>query len=291
MGQAPAHLGLPQATTATLRLSLHATQAEADLLQALSLWLTLGGAGSRTRRGAGALALANERAARELGVPATLDELKAFFRKSCQPAAVPAALAGVFSLARTRHVYLGVPCRDAERAQESLLSALRAARQERRDGGRSRQSDWPEGDAVRLKTGAHAAHPPRLNTAEQYPRAVLGLPIVLHFKDRPPAEPKDHQILGAIPGANGTWQKLERYSSPILLRPVRIFRGNVATYVPVAVFTDCTLPSSARPYVVTDPNGAVDPRHVVPSYDLQAHADAVLQRIENVFVTQGFQAL
>jgi hypothetical protein len=61
--------------------------------------------------------------------------------------------------------------------------------------------------------------------------------------------------------------------------------------VPVAVFTGCTLPSSARPYVVTDPNGAVDPRNVVSSYDLQAHADAVLRRIETVFVSQGFQAL
>jgi len=42
---------------------------------------------------------------------------------------------------------------------------------------------------------------------------------------------------------------------------------------------------------VTDPRAPLDPRHVVPSYDLQAHADAILRRIENVFINQGFQAL
>jgi CRISPR-associated protein Cmr1 len=296
MGQAPAHLGLPQATSATLGLRRRSEadqiqQIQKEILQALRLWLVLGGAGSRTRRGAGALALSNPAAARELGVPATLDELKAFLRTCCQPAAVPAALAGVFSLARTRHVYLGPPVRDAELAQTKLLSALKTARQERRDKGRSHQSDWPEGDAIRHKTGIHTAHPPRPGTADLYPRAVLGLPIVMHFNAHPPADPPEHQILGALPGANGAWEKLERYSSPILLRPVRIFRGKDASYVPVAVFTDCTLPSSARPYVVTDPRAPMDPRHVVPSYALQAHADAVLRRIENVFSTQGFQAL
>src|SRR5262249_27899150 len=111
----------------------------------------------------------------------------------------------------------------------------------------------------------------------------------------PPDDPPEHQILGAVPreqGASTTWdKKLERYSSPILLRPVRIFRGRDSLYVPVAVFTDCTLPPSARPYVVPDPTGDLDPRHVVRSYALQPHADATLRRIENVFVTQGFEPL
>jgi CRISPR-associated protein Cmr1 len=295
MGQAVGEsLAIPLTThPVTLRLVLRgADEAMAgQILAALRLWLTLGGAGARTRRGTGALAPASERAARELGLPATLEELKKFLREGCRKNPIDPRLDGTFALARTRKVLVGAPCKNAEAAQEKLLDVLRTARQERRNGGRSRQSDWPEGDAVRLKTGIHARHPPRPGTADQYPRAVLGLPIVMHFKDYPPDDPEEHQILGAVLGANGTWQKLERYSSPVLLRPVRIFRGNAASYVPVAVFTDCTLPDSARPYVVTDPKAPMDPRHVVPSYDLQAHADAVLRRIENIFITQGFESL
>ena len=115
-------------------------------LEALRLWLTLGGAGARTRRGAGAMALSHPDAAKELGIPVSLEELEAFLKKHCKPQLVPAALAEVFCLARTRRVFLGPPQVSGERAQLMLLDVLRKARQEREPSktGKYGRSKWPE---------------------------------------------------------------------------------------------------------------------------------------------------
>lgn len=288
MGQAGARLVPPQGATATLQLFsfLDAPNPHEASREAFRLWVTLGGVGARTRRGSGALGLAEAKVARDLGVPTTADELRAFLRRYCERRNVPVELAGVFCLARTHQIFLGPPQMDAEQAQAYLLSALKQARQQRRAG--SNQSDWPESDAIRLKVGGSFVHSSLAKNAGQYPRAVLGLPIVVHFKDRFPREPKDHQILAVAGG-----QKLERYASPILLRPVRIFDGPKGSprYVPVALFTDCTLPSDARPLVVEDPKAPPAPRDIVTSYDLQAHADATLRRVEAAFQKPRFEPL
>jgi hypothetical protein len=182
-----------------------------------------------------------------------------------------------------------------EEAQKRLLSVLKDARQDRPHPspmvwGRSR---WPEADAIRIKAGPpHRTwhHAPVLANAGLYPRSVLGLPIVIHFKT-PPVEPNEHQILGALPSNHG-WTKLERYSSPILVRPVRVWAGNGVQYVPVAIFTDCTLPAAARPLVTTDPGGELDPADVVSSFGMLSQANLTLQRIENAFANApGFHSL
>lgn len=260
-------------------------------LDSLRLWLTLGGAGARSRRGAGALAAGTREEAKKLGLPETLQSLETFLRQHCKNQAMSPALDGVFCLARTRKIFIGPLQATGEEAQKRLLSILKDARQDRPHPaptvwGRSR---WPEADAIRLKTGPSRPwrHAPDPANAGLYPRSVLGLPIVVHFKT-PPAEPDVHHILGALPDNT----KLERYSSPILLRPVRVWEGNTAKYVPVAVFTDCTLPASARPLVTTEPTAPLNSADVVRGFAMLNHADQTLHRIENAFATApGFHSL
>jgi CRISPR-associated protein Cmr1 len=298
MGQLPARLVAPSDRTSsvlTLRSRSSVNEDLEAILDGLRLWLVLGGAGARTRRGVGALAVAEAGRARELGIPTTVAELRTFLKKHCQRREVSSSLAGVFSLARTRKIFLGPLQATGEEAQKRLLTVLRSARQDRetsttnRWGGRSR---WPEADAVRLKAGPRRAwvHSPKPANAGRYPRAALGLPIVVHYKT-PPVEPEDHHILAALPGAE-KWTKLDRYTSPLILRPVRIWENREVKYVPVAVFTDCTLPNTARPLVVTDPSAEAADADVVPGFDIASEASSTLQRIEDFFVNApGFKSL
>jgi len=263
-------------------------------LQSLHLWLTLGGTGSRTRRGAGAVAAAKLEEAKKLGLPISLQELGIFLRTHCKRQEVSNALDGVFCLARTRRIFLGPAQASGEEAQRKLLSVLRGIRQDRpRPQGGWGRSRWPEADAIRLKEGPAKSwvHPPNPENAGRFPRAALGLPIVIHFKDRPPTEPEEHQILGAQPHEQG-WRKIERYSSPVLLRPVCIWEKDRAQYVPVAIFTDCTLPADFRPLVTTKPKGELAPSDVVRNYGILNHADETLLRIESAFEkAPGFHPL
>lgn len=289
---APAH----DQNWATIKLTSGSSDEEVNkaLLESLRLWLTLGGVGSRTRRGAGAIAAKSLKEAKDLGLPTSLDDLKQFLACHCKAQAVPASLAAIFSLARKRRIFLGPPQPSGEQAQIKLLSLLKDARQDRphsdKKWGRSR---WPEPNAVRLKFDPKKPwhHAPQQSDAGRYPRAALGLPIVLHFKDPAPMEPPEHQILGAIPNA-AEWIKLERYSSPILLRPVQVWEKGGVKYVPVAIFTDCTLPPDARPLVTIDPKGKAKSTDVVTSFDIIGQANHTLQRIEQVFASEpGFRTL
>jgi CRISPR-associated protein Cmr1 len=254
-------------------------------MAALRLWLTLGGMGARTRRGAGAIAVSRPEGAERLGLPASADQLDAFLRTACRPWNVEAELDGIFSLARTWQVFAGRVLADAEQAQGDLLSALRRARQDRpaAQAGRWGRSAWPEADAIRLKSLGSYVHIPDPKNAGRYPRAALGLPIVMHYKDRPPKEPPEQQILAARPAARGGWDKIERYASPILLRPVAVWEKGQRRYVPVALFTRCTLPPAARPWVTSEPSKQVAPEDVIASYAIREHAEETLARVATAF--------
>lgn len=305
MRSQPAALLAHPSNSAVARLRLSARSRsiadglEEALREGLRLWITLGGVGARTRRGAGAIAVTSGHAAEALGLPASRDGLGEFLQARCTRHEVAPALDGVFCLARTRSIYLGKPGKSGEEAQRALLGAMRDARQDRphpqswsgrKDWGQSR---WPEGDAIRLKAIRQAPrngwrHHPRPENANRYPRAALGLPIVLHYQ--PPQEPEDHHVLGAIP-APGGWTKLDRYASPVLLRPVRVWEGERAIYVPVAIFTECTLPAGARPLVTTRPKDRLEEADVVTDHEIRRHSDATLSRLEDAFSKQGFMRL
>lgn len=289
MGQAPAKVvAVSEKNWATVKLMVRSnddTFCQA-YLNALQLWLTFGGVGSRTRRGAGAVAAANLEEAAKVGLPLTLHQLEGFLAETCRRQEVPKALESVFCLARTRRIFVGSLQPNGEEAQKRLLSVLREARQDRprppaASWGRSR---WPEADAIRLKVDPKKGwrHSPNRANADQYPRAALGLPIVLHYKDDPPVEPPEHHILAALPDEKG-WRKLDRYSSPILVRPVRVWEQGREQYVPVALFTDCTFPTSVRPLVTTEPKAEARPSDVARTFEIRKHADATLRRIESAF--------
>jgi hypothetical protein len=105
----------------------------------------------------------------------------------------------------------------------------------------------------------------------------------MHFQDNQPVEPPEHQILAARPNGGGKWRKLERYSSPVLVRPVRVWEKGSEQYVPVAIFTDCTLPPDVRPLVTVDPKAEPKTSDVVPSFEISRHANETLRRIEAAF--------
>lgn len=304
LGQAAAKLGEPGAT-ARVRIAIEARRGQeideatvAQIQTALRLWLVLGGVGSRTRRGAGAIALRTEKAARDLGVPATVEELETFLRRLCLQSGSPHP--GVFSLARTVQVLVGSAAATGEQAQIDLLETLREARQDRvhpatwrgpEGWGRTR---WPEADAIRLKVNpTHAwRHAPDVRNAGRYPRAALGLPIVFHYQ--PPNEPPN-QTLTAARRTDRT--RITRYSSPIVLRPVRLWVAGREKAVPIALFTACTLPADALAVVeATAGQGAaqqpVQARDLT-SFEIQPEAATTIARVMLPFLAppRGFRAL
>lgn len=297
IGQPAAKFAAPSDQSwATIHLR-SVSNTETDLkaiMGGLRLWLVLGGVGARSRRGAGAIAASDPAAAGTLGLPASLEELATFLRQHCRRRELADSLSGTFCLARTRNVFLGAAQPTGEAAQKELLAVLRGARQDRPNSSRRSpgRSGWPEADAVRLKSGPTKQwdHQPDPANAGQYPRATLGLPIVLHYKT-PPVEPAVHHILGALPDGR-EWRKLERYSSPVILRPVRVWAGDKAQYIPVAIFTDCTLPADARPLVTPAPKDKLKEADIIHSYRLAENADATMQRIESAFASaSGFRSL
>lgn len=310
MNRPVAMVGTPGTATTTrvsLTLKSHSKEPleeadERDILLGLKLWLTLGGAGARTRRSAGALSTSRVIAQR-LELPTTRDELCGFLREHCTRRPISEQLRGVFGLARARSVWIGSESASSEEAHKKLLEAMREARQDRPhprnwksgDWGRSR---WPEADAIRFKAartpdGSEWSHVPHAENKNKYPRIARGLPIVVHYmtRDNEPPEPRDHRIYGARPMGRNDWKKIERFASPILLRVVRVWRDGAPRYVPIAIFTDCTLPMDTRPLVTRSENSSVDRRDVVEGYSIVDNANATLTRVEKKFQDAGFEKL
>lgn len=113
-----------------------------------------------------------------------------------------------------------------------LIQQLRRFRQDRPKFPYENNT-WPEADAVRTLTGeSFAKHAPQVRGVPRlnvFPRAALGLPIVLHFKDGPDktgrgksggksgdSDPADHSILGET--RDGV--AYDRLASPVILRPL-----------------------------------------------------------------------
>jgi CRISPR-associated protein Cmr1 len=296
-------LALPDAKTwARLRLRAESTSAEDndEILQALRLLLVLGGVGSRTRRGAGAIAPKTAGEAGQYAIPASTGKLKDFLSKWLRLEVKEGPPPGVFALGSLRAIFIGPDFRLAEEAQDCALKVLREFRQQRphppswrgRDGWG--QTTRPEADAIRFrdvrlrrKSKAEWPHKPEdAARIDQYPRASLGLPIVMHYKDGPAADPEDHIISAALPDGR-EWKRISRFSSPLLIRPVALWEGNGCRFVPVVVIGSFTLPSAARPLVERtgsgSPQGKPDRSNVVPSFEIARAADSVLSALEAAF--------
>lgn len=179
------------------------TEEEVDSVTlALDAWLTLGGYGGRWRRGFGAVHSDDVKQARVLnqllekaGSEKVLDEVPYVMARSLQ---------GGDATPRKFSTH--------EDAWRSALGAMRSFRQQRYNRDERRQSPmgknaWPEPDALRalIKDGGRTDKP------LVFPRAQLGLPIILHFPQEKARDFPNPQIMPADGG--------DRMPSPIITRP------------------------------------------------------------------------
>lgn len=211
-----------------------------EVIEALRAWIVFGGSGARTRRGAGAVTCASLADATLLGVPLTNNELNIWLQKYFNAQRLEG---NFFQIAGFESCWITELTDTAEDAHHILLRSWREVRQRRphpdswqgaKDWGITR---WPEADALRIIFSTFArwsgmngapgvTHSPIEGHAGKSPRAHLGLPIGIKFKDTTPNS--IHQIRGTLeqvdPRATSeliakgaTGDKVERYASPVLL--------------------------------------------------------------------------
>jgi CRISPR-associated protein Cmr1 len=156
---------------------------------ALRWWATFGGLGARTRRGLGALQLAELK-------PVTAAEVESAGGK------------------------LVINERQRETAQAAWASAVDRLRDFRqgveigrnkgKEANRPGRSRWPEADMVRQLSHKHDPdHEPEHPVKNLYPRAAFGLPIIFHFQSK--RDPADATLEPV--------GDLDRMASPLILRP------------------------------------------------------------------------
>ena len=244
-----------------------ALQPEIEL--AISFWATLGGLGSRTRRGAGAV----EVYCVSTPLPRLLnafDDHRELINSSFTH------VARAFTVNNELKGYL----RDADghgqfqwhhnalMAQIDALGSMRRFRQGKpgaapglkfvlRGGPNPGRSPWTEPDMIRRSAGLDFTHVPARRDrdgnpmggpggsrdhspahggGEVAPRAPLGMPLVIKFHDhqRPPngrdTFPYDPATRSIIPDLDD----VDRMASPIILRPVAFKSGNSVQYKAVA---------------------------------------------------------
>lgn len=188
-------------------------QQEQQVQIALRWWASFGGLGARTRRGLGAIKIAQ------------LDPIK--------PKDVEALNGKIAFPPKSNNNSIS--------AWKDAINRLKKFRQEK-DIGRNPpspnsespagQSRWPEADSIRNLSGCYlnegsAKHKPDSTETNLFPRAAFGLPIVFHFKDGPkgsdssskknkdPSPKKNKDPIDHILEPEGH----DRMASPLILRP------------------------------------------------------------------------
>lgn len=182
-----------------------------QVIETLNWWANFGGLGFRTRKGMGAV-----------HVSACVDfpEIMNVLSKD------DVALAGCFLATRTA---LGDTL-SALRTSIDALSKFRQAPNVGRNTGqqanRPGRSRWPEPDAMRriVGRGYDVNHQPEHPAGNIFPRALFGLPVLLHF-------PKEKILNATIEPAES-----ERLASPLILRPQFVSEKNgVKQWAPAAL--------------------------------------------------------
>ncbi len=189
-----------------------------DVEAAFWAWAHFGGLGGRTRRGFGAIAEVGH------GGGGLLDIKEGWgrFVRGVKGVAWPHLPA----LERRRLRARELPFMSGPEAQEYLLGLMMKLRQV--DVGRKKKADdipgnhpgrsyWPEPDAIRklMRQRSHE-HAKPVTDLDAFPRAVFGMPIIFHFKDR--GDPQDAMLTPRNKG---------RLASPLILRPHRRSNGHI----------------------------------------------------------------
>lgn len=205
---------------------------EKDVMAAMWGWANFGGLGARTRRGGGSLFCQDF--APSSHEPEEIrkwlaDWLNKISYSSCEK--VPQW--PVFNSS----LFVGPVQTNAHSAWEKSITVFQQFRQGEGVGrnkgasGRQGRSRWPEADTIRRLTGKSSPrHKPSPDKpAKAFPRAELGMPIIMWFKDR--EDPGNTTIFPTVDGR----EKLERMASPIILKPLAISNNK---YIPLCVCLD-----------------------------------------------------
>lgn len=273
MGREPSALLEPGASASISIDYIGLTEGQQNQIRhALAAYILFGGSGARTRRGAGALCLASADDARRIGAPYNRESLEQW----CREIVRERSPLEVFCIGSRVGIYLAADThKSGEKAQQNLLKMWREFRQDRKhpetwtgskDGDWGR-TQWPEADAIRLLADTHARwedgtnHEPETRNAKRAPRAHLGLPIGMKFKDdnlkefdrdsrqwvpkRP--HPTRGRLLSVEPQAvelvaTGKGRIVsERYASPVMLSIACIGWTPVREYVGIVLVTPSLL--------------------------------------------------
>lgn len=165
---------------------------------ALRWWANFGGVGARTRRGLGALQV----------------------KQDGKPVA-PVSPAELRQAGCTLHLGEATGS-DISKAMDAWEVAVGMLKQYRQGSPRRVIRPWPETEAIRQLSGKRLRGNDKV--IEIFPRAMLGLPIITHYKDGGPgdnADPEDSTLvpLPADAGFDGT---AERMASPLIIRPILV---------------------------------------------------------------------
>ena len=163
-----------------------------DVDAALWAWVTFGGIGGRTRRGAGSLFCAPYAYAWKAEV----------IQGNGDPRGWPILKGGTVVMGSRKYPWA--------KCWEECVGLLRDFRQRRtRPRGRSL---WPEPDEIRRLRDEYAPQHAPVHSGRGFPRAALGLPIIFHFKTDGDPQPNTLNVLSED-------DKEARMASPLILKP------------------------------------------------------------------------
>lgn len=210
---------------------------------ALWAWQTFGGIGARTRRGMGAIECI------QVGKIPQLPQSANDFQKSVSENLKKWIVVGDFA-AGVPHLSRGLNYKLTGKqdyitgieALRKIIDKYKNFRQSR--PGRNR-SHWPEPDLIRACfPGMTFRHKIAHHVHGKAPRAVFGLPLIIHFKHYMEGEQDPEET--TIQGVGG----IDRLASPLIIRPVHLSSG----FAGMAVLLEWeTLNDEDEPY--TPPGG------------------------------------
>ena len=179
---------------------------------ALKFWINLGGLGSRTRRGLGALYCKD----------LSFDNTKAFSHFLAKHGSKERTNQE-WPIAGQKGLVLDGPKPPVE-AWNKVVDDYRHFRQgegfARKDRGHENtpgRSLFPEPETIRKVTGTNSPKHQRMDhiPEDAFPRAELGLPIIFSFKDQKQGEPNQTELCPVVEG-----KVMERMASPLILKPL-----------------------------------------------------------------------
>lgn len=246
---------LPASFTENVQFSVEFEYPESirdEVESALWAWQTFGGIGARTRRGMGAIECIqiDDSQQRPQSANDFQKSVNANLEKWIELGDFPA---GVPHLRRDLNYKLTGRQNDATgiEALRKIIGKYKDFRQSRPGRGRSH---WPEPDLIRASfLGRNFRHPILHPVRGKAPRAVFGLPLIIHFKTYNDGQGEDPEET-TIQGVGG----IDRLASPLIIRPVHLSTG----FAGMAVLLDWdTLNAYDEPF--TPPGGLA----LVDKYD------------------------